>query len=120
MNKKRYLYAEDNALRAMAKKNHEKHLTRCVHLGNKANIDLDITYSELEEYRKNHQVCEICGKPERAITSSKGNVSRLAIDHQHGTNHFRGLLCMQCNIGLGYYEKYKEQIESYLKRNKDT
>lgn len=101
--------------KAMAKKNHENHLKRKVAMGSKEDrIYLDITYGELEEYRKLHPVCEICGKPERTITSSKGKVSRLSIDHIHYSNHFRGLLCNSCNRILGYYEKNKENIEQYL------
>ena len=31
---------------------------------------------------------------------------------------FRGLLCSVCNRQLGWYEKYKNEIEDYL--NKDN
>ena len=41
-------------------------------------------------------VCAICDKPE-----SSGK--RLAVDHKHGTNLVRGLLCTKCNMGLGYF-----------------
>lgn len=81
-------------------------------------IDLDITYGELEKYRKNHSFCEICGLLERISTSSKKIYSnKLCIDHKHGTNHFRGLLCNDCNKKLGWFENKKESIEKYL--NKD-
>jgi hypothetical protein len=40
--------------------------------------------------------CAIC---EQACPT--GN--RLAVDHDHGTGAYRGLLCMRCNIGLGKF-----------------
>ncbi len=50
--------------------------------------------------------CEICGKsnpnPERA----------LAVDHCHTTGKIRGMLCGNCNSGIGFF---KEDIEVMLK-----
>src|SRR5262245_22419920 len=39
---------------------------------------------------------------------------RLAIDHKHGTNQIRGLLCYQCNRTLGHLEKNKDRFLAYL------
>lgn len=44
-----------------------------------------------------------CGKDISLETSSGKN--RAVIDHNHETGKFRALLCMQCNLTLGYLEK---------------
>jgi len=44
------------------------------------------------------------------------------IDHCHTSGKVRGLLCRQCNLGLGmFYDKIEifERIIKYLKRNND-
>lgn len=41
--------------------------------------------------------CEICGR------SGAGKRSRLVIDHCHGTNRNRGILCSSCNAALGQF-----------------
>ena len=98
-----------------ARKNHENKLKRFV----KINGDiLDITYGELEEYRKNHAVCEICQLPEKFYSKLKleSKPDRLTVDHCHKTLKFRGLLCRACNYRLGWYENKKQGIEKYMAR----
>lgn len=58
-------------------------------------------------------ICEICGE--------KGNARALSVDHCHKTNQLRGLLCSQCNVGLGYFKdnptllrKAAEYLESHF------
>lgn len=62
-----------------------------------------ITY---EEYRlllsNQNNVCAICSSSEKS--SYKKNLS---IDHCHTTGKIRGLLCSECNIGLG---KFKDDV----------
>lgn len=60
-------------------------------------------------------VCAICGQ-----TNSGGK--RLAVDHDHRTNLIRGLLCTNCNLGLGNFKDCEELLQSaitYLQRSKD-
>lgn len=78
---------------------------------------LDITKSQLEEYRQLHPVCEICGNPETTITNkSRTKPNRLCVDHNHSNSKFRGLLCQKCNSRLGWYENNREVIDLFLQR----
>lgn len=84
-------------------------------VGFKEKVALDITNKKLDEYRKIHPVCEICGSPEIASTrKDRSKPNKLTIDHDHKTGKFRGLLCFKCNTNLGFYEKYKDDFEKYL------
>lgn len=74
---------------------------------------LDVTNKQVEEYRKTHLVCEICGKVEKTSHNYK-TISKLAVDHDHKTCKFRGLLCCDCNRKLGWFENLEEEILKYL------
>lgn len=50
--------------------------------------------------------CNICGK--------KPQNKRLAIDHDHKTNKIRGLLCGQCNRGLGCFYDNKKLLKNAI------
>lgn len=69
-----------------------------------------ITFTEYSKMLKNQgNVCKICGG-----INPGGN--RLAIDHDHKTGKIRGLLCIKCNIKIGWYEVLKDNIARYLQR----
>jgi len=65
-----------------------------------------------QEYR-----CGICKKHE-----SDASRGRLVVDHNHTTGEVRGLLCQQCNTGIGMMQDSRELVNSattYLERNND-
>lgn len=56
-----------------------------------------ITIDEYEKLLKSQGgVCKICG--------NKQNGKHLAVDHNHATNKIRGILCDNCNRGLGMFK----------------
>lgn len=88
--------------------------------------DYQRTYGiTLEDYNKmfakQKGKCAICRRPETAKRKDKSATLRLAVDHNHKTNKVRGLLCMKCNIVLGYFEKHQSDItkvSKYLEKHK--
>jgi hypothetical protein len=62
-------------------------------------------------------LCKICNRPETRI-SRHGDVTRLAVDHCHRTLKIRGLLCHDCNTGIGKFADNIQLLEKaieYLK-----
>lgn len=56
-------------------------------------------------------VCAICQSPEN------GRYAHLSVDHDHDTGKIRGLLCNNCNRGIGLLKddpKILEQAKKYL------
>lgn len=76
---------------------------------------------ELEEYKrlivKQGGACAICGQPETA-RHNDGRTRSLAVDHDHASGAIRGLLCANCNNGIGRFSDDPNLLEaaaSYLK-----
>ena len=73
------------------------------------NISVD-EYKLLRDNANNR--CQICGNED----------FRLAIDHCHTTGKIRGMLCGNCNNGLGRFKdnvKYLKKAIAYLEGDKD-
>ncbi len=52
-------------------------------------------------------LCAICG---RTIVRETHRIDSIQADHDHLVREPRGLLCVACNTGLGYYEKHQRQV----------
>lgn len=52
-------------------------------------------------FQKQGGLCAICHKPEKEIDKKTGLPRPLHVDHNHVTNEVRGLLCGECNKGIG-------------------
>lgn len=79
-----------------------------------------ITLEDQEKMlRDQDNKCAICGKELFLFGSSKKITAH--VDHDHKTGKVRGLLCQECNTGLGKFmdnTDYLLSAVSYLKKNK--
>lgn len=80
-----------------------------------------MTIDEYEEiHDKQNGICMICGKPE-FVRDQNGRLRKLAVDHCHATGKIRGLLCTNCNKGLGHFKdspKLLTKAINYLDQHK--
>ena len=76
------------------------------------NYNVKYTYGvTLEDLKQFPQVCNICG------TSQEGRGYNMNVDHCHDTGKVRGLLCNNCNRGLGLLgENNLEKAIQYINR----
>lgn len=73
-----------------------------VHLRNKYNLELE-TFKEM--HARQDGKCLICG-----VVPNE----RLCVDHCHKTGEVRGLLCRQCNGGLGNFKDNPESLQKAI------
>lgn len=59
--------------------------------------DIGLEFFNLKLIEQNN-CCAICGKHESNFSKN------LAVDHNHKTGKVRGLLCKNCNIGIGHFK----------------
>ena len=72
-----------------------------------------LTIDDYEElYRKQKGKCAICGTAERSRRNQ-----RLCVDHDHKTGKIRGLLCDNCNRGIGLLKEAVFKAFQYLREN---
>jgi TFIIF-interacting CTD phosphatase-like protein len=81
------------------------------HIKRHYNLSIE-EYNDL--FKKQKGSCAICFK--KFINSPN-------VDHDHVTNKVRGLLCKNCNMGLGQFNDSIEKLQNainYLKLNRDS
>jgi hypothetical protein len=73
-------------------------------------ITLD-EFNELKEQQDNE--CPICNRKESEFFSktTSGKVKGFVVDHNHETGEVRGLLCSECNVGLGFLQDSPEVLQ---------
>jgi hypothetical protein len=76
---------------------------------------------ELADYQRmfveQKGVCAICAKPE--TRTRNGKAKWLAVDHDRDSGLIRGLLCQDCNLGIGHLHHSTEALRAaidYLER----
>lgn len=82
----------------------------------KFNMSLD-EYNVLLETQEHK--CAICGRPE--MVTRNGIPKMMCIDHDHDTGKVRGLLCNNCNRGIGLIGEDPDWLQkaiNYLSSNK--
>lgn len=79
----------------------------------------------IDEYerlaKEQNNSCLICKNKFNSITNDTEQKRTLAIDHCHKTGKFRGIICCNCNSGLGYFKDSIEALQSaidYLNQHK--
>ena len=112
---KRYYEAHKKEIAAKRKKRpagsgkeyYETHKDRSKndHLKNQYGITLE-KFNEMNAKQKG--LCAICGK---LCKTGK----RLCVDHDHETGEVRGLLCQECNCGLGLLKDNVSILEKCIK-----
>lgn len=80
-----------------------------------------MTIEQYKEFIINHNnLCSICFKEETRKTRDGETTSTLCVDHCHDTGRVRGLVCHNCNNGLGRFFDSIELLQSaidYLKKH---
>lgn len=63
----------------------------------------------LDQLEKQNNLCLICSKV--GFKMNKGIKHNLVVDHCHDSGRFRGLLCNNCNRGLGLFKDSTESLK---------
>lgn len=70
-------------------------------------------YEEVKQLRKDqNHLCAICG--EKGFMMNSRVKSALCVDHDHKTGEIRGMLCHNCNRGLGLFQDSLDRLKSAI------
>lgn len=73
---------------------------------------------DFEEYsrllKEQDGCCAICKEDRNRTSGDNPEKWNYAVDHDHSTGKVRGLLCNQCNRGLGMFKDEPELLEKAL------
>ena len=72
------------------------------------NFEKYVEMLEAQNYR-----CAICGRHQEELTR------RMAVDHSHTNGHIRGLLCGNCNAGIGNLDDSIDMLHKAIKYLKE-
>lgn len=92
----------------------KKQLKRLTHRASQYGISVDDLFQLIE---KQNGCCPICDNELELFGTGKS-----AVDHCHTTNTIRGIICLQCNIWIGMYEKRGIKLSNMIQylRNNDN
>jgi len=74
-----------------------------------AACQMGVSVEEYRWYMDNQKECIICG-----------STIKLVIDHNHDTSTIRGVLCNNCNTGLGMFGDSKDRMTKAIKYLEET
>jgi dCMP deaminase len=69
-------------------------------------------YNEMSQLQNN--VCAICKQPETKLNDRKDGYQFMSVDHDHATGKVRGLLCDNCNLGIGRFSENRTLMRSAM------
>ena len=62
-------------------------------------------------FEKQNSCCAICKQP---FPETLGKVGAPSIDHDHSTGKVRGILCINCNVGLGHFKDNVQLLQQAI------
>ena len=82
-------------------------------------IKRDPSYNRRQDLKSNYGLTEIefnslAEKQQYLCAICRIRPLRLFVDHDHKTNKVRGLLCSQCNVGIGFLKENPEIFKSAI------
>ena len=96
---------------------YEEETLRKMYIANKYGLNY---YDHLKMYGDQSGGCAICGT-RLSMYKDNSEFKTACIDHDHKTGEVRGLLCNNCNIGIGMFKENIGRLfaaANYLKRFK--